>query len=469
MKSRQKKGISVMLCAAALLAGCAAAPATSAATQESAVQAPAAAPATPESAGALTPVGNTVLDYDAIQPILQHSDSGPARQMTTGYFTMEKDGLWGVLRADGTEVLPCENDGPVLMWYNTFIWRSLAMRALPDDAYAQFDSLWTATTDQLLANGDPCLDDAHDGTILWFYLDTDLAPSTPERYTGSAGSMSTGAALESDYALYGAWLPCRLVTTYAVAADDPDYGLSCPPGTRLPISFRDHSTDTTTFSYSFCNREGQRLADGAVFDDAGWFGAETIAPAARDGKWGYVSAEGPLVTDFVYDGITVENTAIYGYDLRCTFSPQASGGYAAVCRGGKWGVIDAGGQEIVPCAYGGAANYRGNVWLKESGGWRLYALPGAGSTAPTLDLGSIVAPDTVIPYAEWRTFTATADSGLVLRAGPGTGYPRLDTIPKGASLDNIGESAAAPGWMLTYFWGGYGMGSYGWVSTGYLA
>ena len=63
--------------------------------------------------------------------------------------------------------------------------------------------------------------------------------------------------------------------------------------------------------------------------------------------------KGNQVTQAVYD-------AVYGgLDfMRITRQKYASpllNGYAAICRDGKWGVLDAAGKEYIPCDYAGAA------------------------------------------------------------------------------------------------------------------
>ncbi|MBS6194839.1 MAG: WG repeat-containing protein [Clostridiales bacterium] len=75
-------------------------------------------------------------------------------------------------------------------------------------------------------------------------------------------------------------------------------------------------------SFHMVNRKGKTVGE-ETFDDAKVFGAEGYAAVCRDGKWGFVDANGKLVID-------------YAYDDACSFS----NGFAAVCQDGKWGYID---------------------------------------------------------------------------------------------------------------------------------
>lgn len=116
-----------MVCAvmALLLTGCAAgqvrssAPVTdgqpaatpeTAATAETAESAATPVPTTAPPQG-LVPTDADVLDYDDIRLIGYERAFQPYPE--TDYYTMCKDGLWGLMRSDGTEVLPCRAPQPL--------------------------------------------------------------------------------------------------------------------------------------------------------------------------------------------------------------------------------------------------------------------------------------------------------------------------------------------------------------------
>ena len=77
--------------------------------------------ATGESAGASTtlpaglePLDREVLDYDNIRLVCRFS---VWNEPVPGYFTASRDGQWGLLRNDGSEVLPCTFDRPVALCF----------------------------------------------------------------------------------------------------------------------------------------------------------------------------------------------------------------------------------------------------------------------------------------------------------------------------------------------------------------
>ena len=74
------------------------------------VQPASAAPAA-EGTPAPTSASQPGLPYDEIRTAVRY-DSTPARPCE-GYFTMSQNGLWGLMRADGTELLPCQGSSPV--------------------------------------------------------------------------------------------------------------------------------------------------------------------------------------------------------------------------------------------------------------------------------------------------------------------------------------------------------------------
>lgn len=75
-------------------------------------------------------------------------------------------------------------------------------------------------------------------------------------------------------------------------------------------------------TYHIINAKGKNVGEES-FDDAKAFTADGYAAVEKDGKWGFVDAEGKLVIDCQYeDALSFSN------------------GYAAVKKGDKWGYID---------------------------------------------------------------------------------------------------------------------------------
>lgn len=432
--------VALPLTAALLLCGCTRTPkdvlpesvpqsTTDSATAESSTPAPnsAAVPAGLEEAG----LG--VLDYDEIRAIRR--DSAPYLEQMDGYYTMSRDGLWGLMRTDGTEVLACQFAGPI----SGCAAASLQWHAL-DEQTLSWDAL-DALTAQLQQTGDgEMCSAAHDGSFHYWYYDIDT--HRVQVYSG----LSHGAVqdLEDYDTQFGAYLPCRM-GTFVDGQGDPSYYEPADPLTLV-----------------YANADGALLND-QTYEAAGCFYDQPLAPACQNGKWFYLDQSGTAVTEAVYD-------ATYGDDKGAYASPLLNG-YAPVCRDGQWGLLDSTGTEVVPCAYEGAAWDGGLLWLKQNDGWHAYTIPGVAkpTPSPTPDPlagmpDTITAPDRPCGDGEQSRYSTTDDGNLTLRAGPGTDYDKVGTIPPSSTVECLGRSDAAENWILVCY-----EGQFGWACTDYMS
>lgn len=154
------------LLSALLLAGCAAgtdvptvhptaAPETPDTAQSSETAETAGAAAAPQG---LIPTDAPVLDYDDIRLIAY------AREFQTypdtDYYTMCRDGKWGLMRSDGTEVLPCRAPYPLFeCGWNAHHWHGYT----DGMTWEEIEPLQEQLNAQLKETGDGVLCDAHDG------------------------------------------------------------------------------------------------------------------------------------------------------------------------------------------------------------------------------------------------------------------------------------------------------------------
>ena len=139
----------------------------------------------------LVETGAAVLDYDDIR-LLRYSrelQSYPEVE----YYTMCKDGKWGLMRSDGSEVLPCRAPEPLFEcdlgnrhWHdytNGLSWEAA-------------DALRKEYARQLQACGDGVICDGHDGDgYLEFVY---LQEHTVSIYSGSLGPGEFSAPTEDD-------------------------------------------------------------------------------------------------------------------------------------------------------------------------------------------------------------------------------------------------------------------------------
>ena len=146
--------------------------------------------------------------------------------------------------------------------------------------------------------------------------------------------MGGAAELNDGDALYGDYLPC-VRSVWTSGNGDPDYYTTAEGGGIV-----------------FANSDGD-LLNGITYASAGCFYDQPLAPVKIGDKWAYLDRKGNQVTQAVYD-------AVYGgLDFYEDYTPKYASpllnGYAAICRDGKWGVLDAAGKEYIPCDYAGVA------------------------------------------------------------------------------------------------------------------
>lgn len=425
-----KKPLWALPLAAALLAcGCSAASQSSSpapsASPETATPAPAeTAQALP---AGLADAGLEVLAYDEIRAIRR--DTAPYLAQMDGYYTMCRDGLWGLMRADGTEVLACQFSGPVTGCASADLrWHALQDPTLSWEALDALTARLQTTGDGKMCSG------AHDGSSHYWYCDADTHQVRVD------GGLFGGTVhdLEDYDTQFGPYLPCRL-GTFVDGQGDPDYYKPVEP-----------------VAIVYANAAGQLLND-QTYEAGGCFYDQPLAPACRDGQWLYLDLAGQAVTEAVYD-------ATYGDENGHYASPLLNG-YAPVCRDGLWGLLDSTSAEIIPCAYEGAAWDGGLLWLKQADGWHAYTLPGVAVPSPTPDPlaglpANITLPDTRYTQQATVCFRTIAYDNVVLRAGPGAEYDRVGALPPDTEVEALGCNEAISNWALVRY-----QDQFGWACT----
>lgn len=355
-----KRMLAVLL-SAVLLAGCA--PAQSAAQSTLGPEATPATAATPAPTAipepTATPEPEPGLDYDEIRMIVCENNDQPP-ELYEGYYTMSRDGLWGLMRADGTEVLPCEALSPVSVCGAMYQWHWAVYKN-----WDEFDAI----SQELQAAGDGALCADHGGSVHSFYYDLDSPGRDTTAVDLSALRYLTGGTpawavpMEEDcWDYFGDILP-----VYSVH-EDPEGG----PEMGWPDSLVEFQRgDGQTVQWWYIGRDGAALYP-ADLELAGWFFDEALAPVQTGGKWAYLDRSGELATEAVYDPVCrdafqPDEEPVYGAHLR--------NGYAVVRRGDGWGLLDATGAEVIPCEKLGVA-WEGTVlWVKDDTGWHRTELP----------------------------------------------------------------------------------------------
>lgn len=427
----------------ALLCACASAvpPATSAASPETAGTATgeSSAPALPDG---LRAVDRGVLDYDDIRLVYHYSVWD---EPLPGYYTVCRDGQWGLIRNDGSEVLPCTFAQPVALCsdqpprYPAWIVAANGDNALLADMSRYLDAV---------GEGVFCgLDHCGPGYEEYFWVESSrqmcacigtLGPSEPTHISPQRKEKM------------GYWFPCR-----PAALVEEDWGLNVRYDADAPYRYRDaEGLPLNNYEY----QQAEPFLHGAP-----------LAAARRGSQWVYLDGSGNEVTAPCYDPVYWS----FGDPNRGFASPLLNG-YAAVCRDGRYGLLDSSGAEFVPCAYNGLVWDGALGWLKQDDGWYAFAIPSAPAALPAPEEETedplrdvpltTVFPDTYPGTGRRTQYTTIRDDNLNVRAGPGTEYDKIGRIPPGSAVQELGTSSTFPGWTFVLYqdW------LRGWVSSEYL-
>lgn len=409
-----------------------------------------ASPNTPEAAlpDGLEAIDLAVLPYDDIQLVYHFSLFSEPVQ---GYFTMCRDGQWGLMHSDGTEILPCLFDKPIALCsdqeprYPAWI-----AQKDPDDKALreQMQQTLAASNEGFLCDMAHCGPGYKD--FFWLESSGQLCA-----YIGSIGPSEPTYISPGTKEEYGHIFPTRPATLSV-----NNWGYSLEYDSSAPYRYR--TEDGTPLN----NYEYQQVGffrEGAL-----------LAPGRRGTKWIYLDRQGTEVTAPCYDAVYTDP-----WDSQGWASPLLSG-YAVVSRDGKLGLLDSAGLEFLPCTYAGLV-WDGTVgWLQQADGWHAFSIPSAAApvinqTPAAQDLRNepellryvpltMVYPDVFWAAGDGHTYTTIPDDNLNVRAGPGTEYEKIGSLPPGSSVEELGASSTAPGWALV----AYQDWPIGWVSTEYL-
>lgn len=431
-----------------LLCACTPAPASSATpetaeTSETATVETASAGAETALPDGLQPVDRGVLSYDDIRLVCRYSIWN---EPLAGYYTTCRDGQWGLMRNDGSEVLSCAFERPVALCSDGAP-RYPAWIAVSGNADTSF---WEDTSRYLTSIGEGRICDmAHCGPgyekYLWLEDREQMCA-----YIGSLGPSEP---------------------THITPGQREEYSNCFPAQDAVLISeeWGEVPSDTTGESYRYRAADGTPLNNYEYQQAQPFLDGALLAAARRGSQWIYLDQQGTEVTAPVYESVYQDpwgNTSLA--------SPLLNG-YAAVCRDGKFGLLDSAGQEFVPCAYDGLVWDGSLGWIRLADGWHAFSVPSApvSTAAPaqpeepellrwvSIDL---VFPDTYPPDYYHPTYRTISYDNLNVRAGPGTEYDRVGSLPPGSTVEQLGGSSTTDEWIFV----AYRDWPLGWVSTEYL-
>ena len=132
--------------------------------------------------------------------------------------------------------------------------------------------------------------------------------------------------------------------------------------------------------WGIINMVGELKVD-CIYDEIGPFDDDLMAKVRRNGKWGYITKSGQEVIPCDYQDITdfddhllaiatkdskkclVNKTQGQKGACKYDFIDKFKNGFYKVRSNGKWGFINAQGEEVVPCQYKEASDFEDNYSL----------------------------------------------------------------------------------------------------------
>lgn len=186
-----------------------------------------------------------------------------------------------------------------------------------------------------------------------------------------------------------------------------------------------------------------------LYEGAGaFFGG--IIPVCLDGKWGYINADGNQILPFDFEVPPGWSRVNYS---ECYPPYNASDGYIVVFKSGEYAMFDSSGEPVIDFGVFEEIRpvYEGMCWAKQNGKWGVLAIDDEASL-----------PESELPQKSVLEKSAAvhSNSGLRMREGPGTDYNVIDILPDGENVTVCG---------YTNDWSYIRKGNlYGWVKTEYI-
>lgn len=268
--------------------------------------------------------------------LLSFSANEREKQKDSEYAVIVQDGLFGIIRSDGTVVVEPEYIDISEYYGGAYLMR----RGVPQyessvnsdwDLYFFDEKTEEITMAEGLGSGpDPMgayyyCGGLHNINEAYTYLDYQFEePDFPVPVQRSDD------IFESSDGYYGYWLQGM----YAVYSD---------------------GALTTDFIYEECGSE-----------------SNGVLAAKKDGKWGYIAADGTEVIPFEYDS----SWQIFSGDEEISYCYAASEGYIPLVKDGMWEMRDTAGNVVIPAGVFEAIRpvNEGKCWVQKNGKWGVIQL-----------------------------------------------------------------------------------------------
>lgn len=268
--------------------------------------------------------------------LLSFSANEREKQKDSEYAIIVRDGLFGIIRSDGTVVVEPEYADISEYYGGAYLMR----RAEP-----QYESFVNSDWD------------------LYFFNEE------TEEITIAEGLGSGPDPL-------GAYYYCGGLHNINEAYTYLDYQFE-EPDSPIPVQQSDDIFESSDGYYGYWLQGMYAVySDGAlttdfVYEECGSESGGVLA-AKKDGKWGYITADGTEVIPFEYD----PSWQIYSGDEEVSYCYAASEGYIPLVKEGIWEMRDTAGKVVIPAGLFEAIRpvNGGKCWVQKNGKWGIIQL-----------------------------------------------------------------------------------------------
>ena len=268
-----------------------------------------------------------------------------------GIFTaIDSNGKWGLIDSNGKKIIDNKYDKiNISNWMYRYHYIEVSYLIESYANYSSYDDYWL---DSKLNEVHPSQGLGSDPGLVYYYdIDTgriyfaDLMMGNRELsgnelseiYKPIVSAVTTEGETIS---LYG-----KETLQHNFYTDKPGtgmYGLISGGKITVPMEYDGYFKPETADEFGNCNR--------IVF----W----------KNNKIYVFDKNGKCYSNGKYDKVDNENQELYYFN-----------GYLTVCKGGKWGLIDINGKEVVKCRFEDITSvYDGKAWAKENGKWGVIKL-----------------------------------------------------------------------------------------------
>ncbi len=235
-----------------------------------------------------------------------------------------------------------------------------------------------------------------------------------------------------------------------IKIDNTDYYVSYSNGkAEIAGVHQSHSFEDDAFPSNVKYDERDRYFEG-------------LAAAEKNGKWGYVDAEGKKVIPYQYEAVNITDGGLNTLNkYNSDYCRPVTGGLVAVKRDGMMGIINLKNETIAAFEYTEIMPGKDGVFIAKKGGtWGVIATGNAVNTFTGVNYLLDTSDDEISTEAGQgdKYYVVIGSGGINIRADADKDAEKIGELATGSRIKGQGTKVAANGnsWLRIEFNGRYG-------------